>query len=462
VSSRDGKFLRSNWNGDPNEVLKGFTFKHGRTAHTKGVHMWSDIFLYDAPDGEKIAIVLIDTQGLFEPTRPTRENTRIFGLSNLIASIQIYNLFQVVQENELEYLEMTVKLSEMISKKVKASKSGKEYKPFQNLIFLIRDFPDDEFALGYEGGDAYLNEEVLSLTKASDNEVVQSVRENIHISFEKINGFLLPFPGKAVRQKSFDGSWKDLDSNFVTNLENIIESMFKPENLVKKKIFDVDVTGETYRQYINDYLESFKSGSLPKIESLLHMTIMRQMQILMDKLTAEYKTKLEIGVDLDDENLLEKFQANHEATKSKIFLQFDEADSLADDNTKVQFKTFLIKKFDDWNKQIVQHYNEHKKIKLVVDEMRKNHEEQTRKLQIAAEEHQDKFKADLDRQLQRAVAQNKDDIYQLIHQNDQKLMELWSDMEQRFKVQNNDNEMMLLQNQRIMNDLSSRLSRCRC
>jgi hypothetical protein len=435
VSSRDGKFLRSNWNDDSNETLKGFAFKHGRTAHTNGVHMWSDIFLYDAPDGEKIAIVLIDTQGLFEPTRPASENTRIFGLSNLIASIQIYNLFQVVQENELEYLEMTVKLSEMISKKVKASKSAKEYKPFQNLIFLIRDFADDDFALGYEGGDPYLTEEVLSLTKASGNEAAQSVRKNIHTSFEKINGFLLPFPGEAVRRKAFDGSWKDLNSNFVTNLEKIIESMFKPENLVKKKIFDVDVTGETYRQYIHDYLESFKSGSLPKVESLLHMTIGRQMQILMDKLTAEYKTQLEIGVVLDDEKLLEKIQANHEATKSKIFLQFDEADSLADDETKEKYKAFLegtIQKFfDDWNKQIVQRYNEHKKSKLMVDEMRKNHEEQTRQLQIAADQKQAKLKADLDQQLQSAAAQNKEAREQLIRENEQKRKALQASLDQQ-------------------------------
>jgi hypothetical protein len=351
----------------------------------------------------------------------------------------------VVQENELEYLEMTVKLSEMISKKAKNGKNSKPFKPFQNLIFLLRDFPDDDdFALGYEGGDAYLNEEVLSLNQNSNNDAVQSVRENIHNSFENINGFLLPIPGEAVRKSGFDGRWKDLKRKFITNLEKIIESIFTPENLVKKKIFDVEVTGETYRQYILDYFQSFKSGDLPRVESLLQMTIMRQMQILMDKLTVEYKSLQEQIVDLDEEHLMEKIQANHEAAKSSIFLKFDEADSMADGESKKSFRDFLTdtieKYYGEWEKSIKQRYEEHRRNKLIVAEMAESHQNQTRQLQLEAEERQRKLQADLDSKLENVATQNKEEREKLIRDNDEKQKKLQEEMALQLQNVTADNE----------------------
>jgi hypothetical protein len=317
---------------------------------------------------------------------------------------------------------------------VKAIKGGaKEYKPFQNLVFLIRDWADEDFGIGYEAGDKYLHEEVLSLT--TNNKAAQSVRKNIHKSFEKINGYLLPCPGDAIRKTGFDGRWKDLNRNFVTSLEQLIESMFLPTNLVTKKIFDMEVTGGTYRQYINDYFELFKSDDIPQVESLLHMTIGRQMQILMDKLTAEFKTRIETSIDFDDENLIRKIQANHDALKANIFKQFNEADSLADDETKEKFKNFLdgtIEKFyEDWKKQITQRYEEHRRNVLMVEEMRRNHEAQTRKLQAEAEEHQKQIQAELELKLMNVAAENKEEREKLIRESAEKDKKFQAEMDQR-------------------------------
>lgn len=68
-----------NWMGDGNDPIKGFSWKYGRKADTKGILFWPDVFLHDAPLGEKIAIILMDTQGLFEIGSTPEENARIFG-----------------------------------------------------------------------------------------------------------------------------------------------------------------------------------------------------------------------------------------------------------------------------------------------------------------------------------------------------------------------------------------------
>jgi atlastin len=99
--------------GQPDEPLKGFSWRGGVKRDTFGIIAWSDIFLHER-DEEKLAIVLIDTQGLFDMRTSPTDNSRIFALGTLLSSIQIFNLNDVIQENQLEYLQVNFFL--MLSK----------------------------------------------------------------------------------------------------------------------------------------------------------------------------------------------------------------------------------------------------------------------------------------------------------------------------------------------------------
>jgi atlastin len=90
------------WIGEPDEALKGFSW----SRNTSGIVFWSDPFLYDAPKGEKYAILLIDTQGLFDHDTLYAINAKIFSFTTLITSYQIFNLANIVQEDYLEYLQV--------------------------------------------------------------------------------------------------------------------------------------------------------------------------------------------------------------------------------------------------------------------------------------------------------------------------------------------------------------------
>jgi atlastin len=76
------------------------------TRHTTGIVFWSDVFLHTTEDGEELAIIVIDTQGLFDHDTPSAINSKIFTFTTLMSSYQIYNLHQLVQEDELEYLQV--------------------------------------------------------------------------------------------------------------------------------------------------------------------------------------------------------------------------------------------------------------------------------------------------------------------------------------------------------------------
>ena len=80
-------------------------------------------------------------------------------------------------------------------------------KPFQKLLFLVRDFqhPND-YAYGAAGGKAYLQKK-LSIDDTKPEEL-KDLRRTINSYFEKVDCFLMPHPGKKILQPNFNGKIK--------------------------------------------------------------------------------------------------------------------------------------------------------------------------------------------------------------------------------------------------------------
>jgi atlastin len=76
----------------------------------------------------------MDTQGLFDNETTPIDNARIFALSTLISSIQIFNLSGVIQEDQLQYLHFATEFARI------ASEDTQDKKYFQKMMFLIRDW----------------------------------------------------------------------------------------------------------------------------------------------------------------------------------------------------------------------------------------------------------------------------------------------------------------------------------
>jgi atlastin len=127
--------------GDEDEPLQGYSWRSGADRDTMGIVIWNDVFLHtDETTGEKIAIVIIDTQGLFDNETTTTNNSRIFALGTLISSIQVLNLSGVIQEDQLQYLQFATEFARFASKNTQSNAE----KSFQNLMFLIRDWVSSE------------------------------------------------------------------------------------------------------------------------------------------------------------------------------------------------------------------------------------------------------------------------------------------------------------------------------
>lgn len=113
--------------------------------------MWSEPFKRTLPNGSQAAILLMDTQGAFDSHSTVRDCATVFALSTLLSSVQLFNIMQDIHENDLQHLQMFTEYGRLAMEE-------SESRPFQNLLFLVRDWqhPDD-FPYGLGGGKRLLD-----------------------------------------------------------------------------------------------------------------------------------------------------------------------------------------------------------------------------------------------------------------------------------------------------------------
>ncbi|KAJ8361441.1 hypothetical protein SKAU_G00179660 [Synaphobranchus kaupii] len=253
------------WLGEEEDPLTGFTWRGGCERETTGIQVWSDVFVVDKPDGSKVAVLLMDTQGAFDSQSTIKDCATVFALSTMTSSVQVYNLSQNIQEDDLQHLQLFTEYGRLALEEIYR-------KPFQTLMFLIRDWSYPyEHQYGPQGGANFL-EKRLQVKEAQHAEL-QSVRKHIHSCFSSIGCFLLPHPGLTVATNPyFSGRLKDIDDEFKEELENLVPLLLSPENLVEKEIGGSKVTCKDLVEYFKAYMKIYQGEELPHPKSMLQAT----------------------------------------------------------------------------------------------------------------------------------------------------------------------------------------------
>ncbi|XP_054655502.1 atlastin-2-like isoform X1 [Dunckerocampus dactyliophorus] len=253
------------WMGGDDEPLTGFTWRGGCERETTGIQVWSEVFVVDRPDGSKVAVLLVDTQGAFDSQSTIKDCATVFALSTMTSSMQVYNLSQNIQEDDLQHLQLFTEYGRLAMEEI-------YLKPFQSLMFLIRDwsFPY-EHSYGLEGGDAFLEKRLQ--VKQHQHEELQNVRKHIHSCFSNIGCFLLPHPGlKVSTNPYFDGRLRDIDGDFKDQLSQLVPLLLAPERLVEKEIGGNKVTCRDLVEYFKAYIKIYQGEELPHPKSMLQAT----------------------------------------------------------------------------------------------------------------------------------------------------------------------------------------------
>uniref|UniRef100_A0A3Q3IAL7 GB1/RHD3-type G domain-containing protein n=1 Tax=Monopterus albus TaxID=43700 RepID=A0A3Q3IAL7_MONAL len=253
------------WMGGDDEPLTGFTWRGGCERETTGIQIWSDVFVVDKPDGSKVAVLLVDTQGAFDSQSTIKDCATVFALSTMTSSVQVYNLSQNIQEDDLQHLQLFTEYGRLAMEEI-------YLKPFQSLMFLIRDWSYPyEHHYGVEGGNAFLEKRLQ--VKQNQHEELQNVRKHIHSCFSNIGCFLLPHPGLEVATNPcFDGRLRDINGDFKRELAKLVPLLLAPERLVEKEIGGNKVTCRDLVEYFKAYIKIYQGEELPHPKSMLQAT----------------------------------------------------------------------------------------------------------------------------------------------------------------------------------------------
>lgn len=257
----------TDWIGESrnNSHLNGFKFRGGQKPETIGIWIWSEVFTHDLANGDKVAVILLDTQGIFDSKSSVHDCTTIFALSMMLSSVQCYNLMQNIREDDLQHLELFTEYGRL------AMEQSNE-KPFQKLLFIVRDWPY-AFETNY-GWDGHKVIDDFLLENDDQTPEMRSLRACIKASFQQIQAFLMPHPGFAVAQaNNFTGDVQGISSEFRKYVQDLVPAIFAPDKLIVKKINGEKVRARDLIQYLETYTNVFNGDTLPTPKTVLMVSV---------------------------------------------------------------------------------------------------------------------------------------------------------------------------------------------
>lgn len=226
------------WLRDRDSPLEGFSWRAGSERHTTGVWLWSEVFLVPGPQGDEVAVLLMDTHGLFDIETTPKDSLNLLMFTALISSVQVYNVASNIHEDHLKYLQPLVECAQMVE-----AETGKKCL-FQKMLFLVRDwyFPS-EAPFGEKGGKEILNRRLEASSVHTPEQ--KRLLENIRTAFSQVTCFLMPYPGRKVAAAaSTETCLREMEDDFVLSIKELVSSLFAPKNIVEKQILQRSVTCE--------------------------------------------------------------------------------------------------------------------------------------------------------------------------------------------------------------------------
>ncbi|CAH4034175.1 unnamed protein product [Pieris brassicae] len=329
------------WLGGEDAPLQGFSWRGGSERDTTGLLLWSQPFLTTLDNGEKVAILLMDTQGTFDSESTVKDNATVFALSTMLSSVQIYNLSQNIEEDDLQHLQLFTDYGRLAQQ----SASGK---PFQRLQLLVRDwsFPY-EYPYGADGGASLLAKR-LEIHEGQHVEL-QSIRRHIAACFEELACFLMPHPGLNVATNpNFDGKVSDISPEFQTSLRQLVPMLLAPENLVLKRIAEQKLKAKDLFLYFKAYMTIFNGTELPEPKSILAATAEANNLSAVSEArdVYEYLMEEEVGGSkpfLDPGRL----QQQHQRARDKALHAFHNKRKMGGDELEASYQEKLIKEIQE-------------------------------------------------------------------------------------------------------------------
>lgn len=235
---------------------------------TKGLWIWSEGVETDL-DGEKVTVLVIDSEGLGAFDEDANHDTRIFLLALLLSSYFIYNSVGSIDESALQNLSLIVNLSKQIQVKSGQSTVDDISTYFPSFLWILRDF-------------------ALKLVDSQGSPI--STKEYLESALTPTRGISDSVEAKNRIRRLLTGFFTDRDcfalvrptesEKALQRLDQADDSVFRPEFLemaqkLRRHIFrkvkvktlnKACLTGEMLGKLACTYVQTINQGGVPNIE----------------------------------------------------------------------------------------------------------------------------------------------------------------------------------------------------
>ncbi|KAH9380492.1 hypothetical protein HPB48_014080 [Haemaphysalis longicornis] len=251
----------SSWMDDPSVRLGGSSWREACERNSTGILLWNEAFLVTRSDGQRLAVLFMYTHGAFDSTSTAADCSKLLALSIMTSSVQVYNLSQAIKESDLQHLQLLSECGRLVEK-------DRTKQPFQELLFLVRDWSNlHDAGYGAEGGTCFLDRTLQMLEE--QNQEQEQLRRILRSCFTKIRCFLMAHPGDRVAATpSFDGPLSDIEDAFKKQLEELVPSLLAPDNLLVKKINGREISCQELMTYFKMYVNTVKEHKLLDPEAI--------------------------------------------------------------------------------------------------------------------------------------------------------------------------------------------------
>jgi atlastin len=320
-----------------------FRSRRGPDIQTLGIWALNKIFVRDGK-----AIILMDTQGIFDRQLNQAMTTALICLSTLMSSYQIYNLDKRIQEDHLNNMAYFSAYTDLMTDLGKDDKTEEtDVKVGQTLSLLVRDWQnfEDVFDLDNCKRETEKYQDDFLFSKSKD-EVKRNTRGKIMNTFDTVNVRLCPHPGHVVTEGVFKGNLDQVRKEFMIHMEYIIDDIF--QNLESKRISsNIELVCSDVPDFMRRYVELYRNikESLPEPRTILETTskisqtgaktntVGRYKQVMMDRIQNGDMTR-------------EDIETLHVTAKNKAYRYFNTICVMGEDSDIVNIMQSIDEEID--------------------------------------------------------------------------------------------------------------------
>ncbi|CAE7710953.1 ATL2 [Symbiodinium sp. CCMP2456] len=211
------RYLESSdgWLAESLQDHQRFHWSSGMERVTEGVWVCPHVFQVPSSDKTRVGILLMDTQGTYEPGATRWQNDSLLGLAGLLSSTLLFNISKQLQEDTVEDLQAAMDMLQMTCRQHGRPPPAPDSK---NLTFLVRDWVHaDSQQLLFE--DDLATSQGLPMSDQEQSVLASFVHsttagQGLGQFFESLHCRTLPHPGHIDRP-GWTGVSSDVSCDFI-------------------------------------------------------------------------------------------------------------------------------------------------------------------------------------------------------------------------------------------------------